>query len=283
MTGGKFRFKIFTSFILFVTFLITTISGAILFIAPPGRVANWTSWNVLGFSKHEWSAFHVVFVAVFLTAGILHLFYFNWKPFWSYIKKKTQSGLNYKKEFWLAIALSVILLIGTAAKIPPIISLSELSEYISDSWQITDSRPPVAHAELLTLSEFARTINQPLDKVVSVLQDKGYIPTSNDQTIGALADKYGTSPSVIYALVKAKTTNNSGEELSPLKGTGSGYGRMEFKTLVKELGLSLEDAKQRLKMAGITKVKDNQTLREIGMENNMLPRDVLKVLAPEIS
>lgn len=283
MAGRKFKFKIFTSFILFVTFLITTISGVILFIAPPGRVANWTSWNVFGFSKHEWSAFHVVFVAVFLTAGILHLFYFNWKPFWSYIRNKTQSGLNHKKEFWLAIALSVILLIGTAAKIPPIISLSDLSEYISDSWQITDASPPVAHAELLTLSEFARAINQPLDKVVSVLRDKGYIPTSNDQTIEALADKYDTSPSVVYALVKAKTTKNSGEELSPRKGTGSGYGRMEFKALVKELGLSLEDAKQRLKMAGITKVKDNQTLREIGMENNILPLDVLKVIAPEIS
>jgi hypothetical protein len=116
-----------------------------------------------------------------------------------------------------------------------------------------------------------------------VLKDKGYIPTSNDQTIEALADKYDTSASVIYALVKAKTNNISGEELSSRKGTGSGYGRMKFKTLVKELGLSLEDAKRRLKMAGITKVKDNQTLREIGLENNILPLDVLKVLAPEIS
>lgn len=283
MVKEKFKFKIFTSFILFVTFLIAAISGLILFISPLGRIANWTGWNILSFSKHEWAAFHVVFVTVFLTAGIFHLFYFNWKPFWGYMKQKTQNGLNHKKEFWWAIAISVILLIGTAAKIPPIISIVDLREYIKDSWKISDAKPPVTHAERLTLSEFAGAINQPLDKVVSVLQDKGYIPTGNDQTIEALAGKYNTSPSAIHALFKSETLNMAGKNPYPLTGKGSGYGRLQFKQLVKELGLSLEDAKQRLKMAGITKVKDNQTLREIGMENNISPRDVMIVLAPEKS
>ncbi len=135
MKKENFKYKIFTSFILFVTFLVTTFSGIVLFISPPGRVANWTNWAVLGFTKHEWSAFHIVFVTIFLIASIFHLFYFNWGLFWSYIKQKSQRGIKFKKEFSAAFAVLIILLIGVAAKVPPIISIVDLSEKITNSWE----------------------------------------------------------------------------------------------------------------------------------------------------
>ena len=277
MSKKKFKLKIFTSFILFVAFLVNVVSGFVLFISPPGRVANGTSWEVMGFGKHEWSALHTVFVMIFLVAGIFHLFYFNWKIFWSYIKQKTVGGLHYKWEFFFALAFSAIFLIGTTAKVSPIISIVDLSEYISNSWEQKEDRPPVAHAEMLTMKEFAETINQPLDKVMSQLKEKGYTPTDSDQTIESLAGKYNISPNKINTLVKEEF----GENPSSGKGFGSGYGKMDFKGLTRALGLTLEEAKQRLKKAGITKVKNNQTLREIGMANDTSGREVLNILTQD--
>ena len=277
MRKQKFKLKIFTSFMLFVAFLVCVVSGFVLFISPPGRVANWTGWEVMGFGKHEWSALHTVFVTIFLVAGLFHLFYFNWKIFWSYIKQKTAGGLHYKWEFFVALAFSAVFLIGTTTKLPPIIKIVDLSEHISNSWEKKEDRPPVAHAETLTVKEFAETINQPLDNVISQLKEKGYTPTDSDQTIESLADNYNTSPNKINIIVKEKF----GENPSSGKGGGSGYGKMDLKKLTGELGLTLEEAKQRMKKAGITKVKANQTLREIGMANGISPREVFKILTQD--
>ena len=275
MNKEKFKFKIFTSFILTVAFLVVVVSGTILFISPPGRVANWTSWAIMGFGKHDWSALHIVFVTIFLVAGIFHLFYFNWKLFWSYIKQKTGGGLNYKREFFWAIGLSVIFLVGTAFKIPPVINIVYLNEYVTNSWEKKEERPPVARAEQLTLKEYTEIIKQPYAKVISVLQEKGYETISKDQTLESLADNHGSSANEINILLKKEIG-----DISPSNNnTGSGYGKMEFKHLIKKLGLTYEEARQRLKIAGIIKLEDNQTLREIGMANATSGKEVLDILS----
>ena len=277
MNKSKFKFKVFTSFVLFIAFIVTVISGAILFISPPGRVANWSAWEVMGLSKHEWSAFHTVFVTIFLVAGIFHLFYFNWKLFWSYIKQKSNRGLQFKWEFWSALVLSAIFLAGTAAKLPPIIGIVDLSEYITNSWENNEERPPVAHAEMLTLKEYSQTIQQPLDKVTAKLKEKGITPTGAEQTIEDLAGNNDISPSNVNSMLKEEF---GGQSFSGTGG-GSGYGKMDFKHLVKALELNLAEAKQRLKKAGIANVEDNQTLREIGLANGRSGQDVFKILSPE--
>ena len=38
------------------SFLVLAFTGCILFVTPPGRVANWTGWTMLGLTKHEWGA-----------------------------------------------------------------------------------------------------------------------------------------------------------------------------------------------------------------------------------
>ncbi|MBE7502756.1 MAG: DUF4405 domain-containing protein [Verrucomicrobiales bacterium] len=80
-----FVWRTFTSVLLAACFLGALVSGSVLFLAPPGRIANWTQWTVGGVTKHEWAALHVSFSAVFLVGVILHVF-FNWRPLVSYFK-----------------------------------------------------------------------------------------------------------------------------------------------------------------------------------------------------
>ena len=224
MAKKRFNFKIFTSFMLFGAFLVLAVSGLVLFIAPPGRIANWTDWNVLGFSKAEWINFHLTFMFIFLITGILHLFYFNWKQFWAYIKTRTGLGPRFKKELGLALALLIIFLVGTQAKIPPVISISDLGYQISRSWDDYRGKAPAGNMNSLSRSR--------------------------------------------------------GEYRSGGKSAGgAGYGRMDFAQLTRELGMTEDEAREKLKAAGITKVKSSHTLREIGLANNVSPREVKDMLS----
>jgi len=49
-----FNWRGFTSLLLAAGFLILAGSGLVLYASPRGRVANWTDWEVLGLTKHEW-------------------------------------------------------------------------------------------------------------------------------------------------------------------------------------------------------------------------------------
>ncbi len=50
MTDKKKQFKIraFTAMMMLLSFVLETISGIVLYIVPPGRVANWTNWKIWG-------------------------------------------------------------------------------------------------------------------------------------------------------------------------------------------------------------------------------------------
>lgn len=275
MNNKTFNFKAFTSFLLMVAFIVSLISGIMLYVSPPGRIANWTNWQILGLSKTQWTSFHIVFITLFIITGIFHIFYFNWTPFWSYINRKTKPGIYYKKEFLIAIAISLILAIGTWAKIPPVISVVDLGDYITDSWETKGEQPPEAHAELLTIGEFSEKIAQPLETVMNILKNKGYAPYGAEQSLENLAKTYNIAPIDIYNLFKEKA------EEAGMVSTGGGYGKMKLDKLAKELGMSIEEAKNKLSSAGIAKVNENDTLRAIADVNDKTPVDVYNALSPE--
>ncbi|MDH5411123.1 MAG: DUF4405 domain-containing protein, partial [Alphaproteobacteria bacterium] len=76
----KFRTRGLVAFIVFGGFTVMTVTGLILFVMPPGRVAYWTNWALMGLEKSDWTAVHIVFSLLFVLAGLIHLF-FNWKQF----------------------------------------------------------------------------------------------------------------------------------------------------------------------------------------------------------
>ena len=76
----KFSWRGWTTFVVTISFIVDIISGVVLYIAPPGRIAHWTNWTVWGFDKEEWGAIHTIFGYVLLIIVGIHLYY-NWKIF----------------------------------------------------------------------------------------------------------------------------------------------------------------------------------------------------------
>ncbi|MFC1543486.1 DUF4405 domain-containing protein [Candidatus Neomarinimicrobiota bacterium] len=68
MKKQSFNTKAFTSFAIAFAFLISSVLGIILCVVPQGRIANWTSWTLLGLEKEQWGAIHTLFVLMLLVA-----------------------------------------------------------------------------------------------------------------------------------------------------------------------------------------------------------------------
>ena len=132
MKSRGFNFKTFTSFTLAMTFLLLVVSGATLYISPPGRVAHWTDWRLLGITKEGWGGIHILMALVFLIGGLFHILRFNWKIFLHYIR--TRSGeFHYGRELVGAALLTALVLTGTMVGVPPFSSVLTLNENIKES------------------------------------------------------------------------------------------------------------------------------------------------------
>ena len=80
MTQSRFSYRVLTSFFVTFDFLLLLVTGVVLYVVPPGSVANWTNWELMGLSKDQWTSAHILSALLFLLVSILHLI-FNWKPF----------------------------------------------------------------------------------------------------------------------------------------------------------------------------------------------------------
>ena len=123
-----------TSVLIAASFLLLLISGAVLFISPPGRVANWSDWRVSGLTKHDWSGVHSVFAAVFVVMAVFHLV-FNLRPLMNYFRDRFSRRLGWRWEWVVALALCVGVFAGAQMRVPPFSTLLNFGERMKRSWE----------------------------------------------------------------------------------------------------------------------------------------------------
>jgi len=65
-----FKPRPFVAFVVTFAFLITTITGIVLYIVPQGRIANWVDWHLLWLGKDQWADLHILLGLVFILAAV---------------------------------------------------------------------------------------------------------------------------------------------------------------------------------------------------------------------
>ncbi len=128
----SFSWRVFTSFGLFLSFIAILLSGVLLYIFP-GRAPGFV-WEILGLSKPAWQNQHIIFGFAFSILSLCHLFFINWKAFFSYLKSKTKEGLQSSRELLVISVLALLCGFGTYFKIQPFSGILELGKSISNSW-----------------------------------------------------------------------------------------------------------------------------------------------------
>ncbi|MBD3275162.1 MAG: DUF4405 domain-containing protein [Candidatus Marinimicrobia bacterium] len=271
----KFNFRGFVSLYIALSFLIISISGLMLYMAPPGRIAHWSHWTFGALTKEQWQAIHTVFSVLFVLMAAFHL-YFNWKPIVAYFREKIQTHLKMRKEFIAASSAMVGILLLTLLELPPFQPIMDLSESLTNSWSSEAVEPPVPHAELMTVSELAIQLKmQPGDVRTQLLAAGIELPAEKSATIQEIADANGLSPSSLYQNITLPGGEQAASQ-SPPSG-GAGYGRMTVAQLAERSNIEVQDAVGRLAEHGI-EADPGSNLRQLSADNNLTPLELVDII-----
>ena len=273
--NAKFNLRGFVSVLTTFSFLLLAVSGLVLFITPPGRVANWTGWQFLGLTKIQWGSVHIWFSFTFLLVSLFHV-YFNWKVLLNYFKNRVSRSFAFKREWTAALIVCVVLYVGTLAEIPPFSSLIAFNDSIKNSWEQDDQRAPIPHAELLTLTELASEAKISIENIMGNLNAKGISDATADSIVGDLAKAHGMTPIQLFDIAAAGSGNKKTAGKSGMH-KGSGMGRKTLAQICSEWQLDQQEVINKFKAEGIEATSD-MILRDIAYKNNMKPPELLDML-----
>ena len=69
----RFQGRTTTTLLMLSSFVLLAISGAILFFAPRGQLANASGWQASGLTRWQWEDLHVCFALLMLAAAVPHV------------------------------------------------------------------------------------------------------------------------------------------------------------------------------------------------------------------
>jgi uncharacterized membrane protein YgcG len=294
-----------TSVLIAASFLLLLVSGVILFVSPPGRVANWSNWRLLGLTKHEWSGVHTWFAAVFVVMVVFHLV-FNFRPLMNYFRDRISRRLGWRWEWVVALALCGGVFAGAQTCVPPFSTLLNFGERVKQSWEDTRTAAPLPHAELLSLKDLVGQGKVPYETAVERLEARGFKRIRPETIVQDLAQSNQVSAQRVYEIIQGQRdggrgggghgfakAGESGEQAEQGAGHGAGDGRGGFgkggggaggagwQTLAQycsSRNIALTNSTARLQAKGI-KFTADQTLREIALGNGYdRPYEIIGIL-----
>lgn len=268
MKRKKFKFRAFTALIVLWSFIVENITGIVLYVVPPGRIAHWTNWKLWGFTKEQWAALHTIFGYIFLIFAVIHICY-NWKAILNYIKQKIKAWLRMRMEVALSLFLAVSVFVATAASIPPFSTVMDFGEKMKNSWEESTQEPQVPHAEEMSLDEMIERIGISRDEALRLLEKEGIIIENSGSIIKDIARKFKTSPVAIFEILEKDTPKK--------KSRGSGYGRKTLENLAQDLDISLEEILAFLRSEGID-VQKSDMIRDIAEKSGLTPHELVDLI-----
>lgn len=272
-----FQFRAFVSLLTGFSFILMDLTGCILFITPPGRVANWAGWTFWGFTKDQWVALHIWFSLLFVVACLFHL-YLNFGAIVNYLKITGSKAYRFRFEWLAALAVCALIFAGTHLQIRPFQSLLRFQDRVKNGWEDRSSSGPAAHAELWPLAQLAEETDTPLDTILSNLG-----VDSPEITLADLAEQTGQTPDQLYrqalgqAEPRSRTHSGRGEG-GRQGGQGQGYGQMTLGEVCQQAGLDPDKAVGILKEQGITAEPD-MTMRQIADQHGLHPSRLREMLS----
>lgn len=223
--------RAFTAFLVTWSFVVLTLTGIVLYIVPHGRVANWTFWTLGGLGKDGWADVHILFGAVFIVTGALHL-YFNWKPFKKYLAERVRGHLTLKRELVTSLVFTLLLTLGALFAVPPVSWLFDLNNWAKSAWSRGPGQePPYARAEATPLPVLAQRLGLDLDAMHAALTDAGIHIDDPNTNLERLARTHDKTPATLFALIpkSARRGTDANRPLDPAlieeRATNTGVGR----------------------------------------------------------
>ena len=190
-----------------LSFLLILVSGTVLYIAPPGAVARWINWIMLGLSRAQWETQHTLFSYLFILFALVHLFLINWKTFISYLIRRISFDRKSRRESWLALITILGIFFMTLFELPPVITVMDIGNRISAKWEENIGSPPAPGIEDIELDELAdRFFESDSDSVMEQIRSAGYKASDPRQSLKEVAKENDVAPMLIFRSIGLTTT-----------------------------------------------------------------------------
>jgi hypothetical protein len=281
MKKDKFKFRAFTALVVLWSFIVENVTGIVLYIVPPGRIAHWTNWKLWGFTKDQWAALHTIFGYIFLIFAVIHIYY-NWKPIMNYLKQKIKYGLRVRKELAVSLIITILVFVATAVSIPPFSTVMDFGEKMKNSWEESRQEPFVPHAELMSFEEFIGQAGISKERTKKIFEDNGIKIQDTSSLIRDIAKDNNTSPAALYEILKSDLPTQDREKLESLTAqkkqpAGGGYGWKTLENLAQELSISVQDIMKFLQSKGIDAKKDD-VIRSVAEKHGLKAYELVDMI-----
>ncbi len=272
-----------------VSFVLELVTSVILYIAPQGRVAYWAGWRLLGLDKTQWSSLHVNLGLLFFLALGLHIYY-NWSAAIGYLRNKARQ-LRLTPDGATALVLTLLVLLGSAATLPPFSWVMDLSDLFKDNAARTYGEPPYGHAELSSLKTFAARMNLDPGAALTALRSAGFAVENESATLERIAKAHGVTPQRLWDVLSAGLaqkgagapaatgdTGHTGDGDQTAAGTmpaapPPGTGVLTLEEPCVKYGLKVEPIVAGLSEKGIS-ARGHMTLKAMATEHGMAAPDL---------
>jgi hypothetical protein len=278
----KTSYRAMTSLVTTWSFIISTVTGVVLYITPQGRIANWVVWDLWSLTKSAWGELHIIFSIVFVLVGVAHLVY-NWKPFKNYMSERAKGHVHIKRTLYGSLAIIAVFFVLSIKNLPPANWIFDLEDTIKESWIISpEYEPPFGHAEDVSLSGFAKRQFIDLGAAVKALNEAGIQVPEKRMKLKDIAAINGVTPMDLYLKIKPlEKRPEIKAQYSPedveAQFAGTGIGRKTLTDIAKELGMEVTSAQALLSKAGID-AKPEDKMKGIAEKQGIEALDLLKVL-----
>jgi hypothetical protein len=284
MLANKQSTRSLVSFLVAWSFVILTVTGIVLYVVPQGRVAYWIQWSLGGLGKEQWGWIHMLFGGVFIVSGVLHL-YFNWNTFKTFLAARVKGHLKLKREALVATAITVVILVTAALRLPPSSWVIDLNDAIKAAWITSpELEPPFGHAEQVSLAVMATRMRLDLDAAMQALRERDLQFDGKGSTLETIARDNDTTPMAVFAIIAPHKADQGGRSLPRTREAleaelaGTGIGRQSLAMIADNLGIPADAALARLRGAGIA-AQPEETAKAVADRQGIKPIDVVAAMA----
>ena len=135
-----FRGRPLVSVFMLIGMLVVGISGIVLYIAPPGRVAREIGWNFWLLDKGQWMGLHMAFGLVFVLTTLFHV-WFNGRTLLNHIWQRASEEwgasalFTVKAEALVAVLVCLLLGVTVLADVFPGSLFNDLRGVVEEYWK----------------------------------------------------------------------------------------------------------------------------------------------------
>lgn len=138
---AHFTGRAFAVFGVSLTFPVLLLSGIILYIAPAGRVANQSGWQILWLDRGGWEMLHATAAVLFLGLVAWHVLV-HLPVYRSLLGGTPAHPGGHRREALLALGIAVLVVLLVALGWPPASWLEDGSRYFrQEHWTTSASAP----------------------------------------------------------------------------------------------------------------------------------------------